>query len=388
MALFQPQILVLSNGYGEDVVGALLAQAFMRRQPDLKVAAFPTVDRGQAYERLDIPILGPRQVMPSGGLLMHSRDLFVEDLKAGFVSMTLRQLGALRRLGPNALVVVGDIYALLLSGLVQTRNRFQVQTLVSAHQRSEASRPNRYFMERIAYPERALMRHLLRHVYVRDGITETFLREKGLTHVSALGNPMLDAVNAEPIALHKKSFPNIALLPGTRRYAGDSLLMMLETLRHLPEATGLVAWAGDDLPAISQPWQAQVPAFKQEGLRVIFKNGRQNVFIYEGRFAEVLHSSHLALGTAGTANEQAAALGKPVVSFPVPPLYTETFLHNQKRLLADALTVAPAQPKKIAEALERLLQNPSQPALEGQQRMGEAGGAAAIVSDILSRLEL
>ena len=383
-----PNLIVLSNGYGEDAVGALLVEELLKQQPQMRVAAFPTVDRGHAYEKLNIPVLGPRRTMPSGGLLMHSRKLFVEDLKAGFFAMTLQQLNALRKLTPDALIVVGDIFALVLSSLIRTPNRFQVQTLVSAHHQGEPSgHANRYFMERIAYPERALMRHLVRHTYVRDKATENFLRSMGVQRASALGNPMLDAVRAKPIAEHGETYPNIALLPGTRRYAPEALLTMLETLTHEPGATGLVAWAGGNLPTFPESWTAQTPPLEREGLRLILEHKGQTVFVYEGRFAEVLHSSHIALGTAGTANEQAAALGKPVVTFAVPPLYTETFLLNQKRLLADALSIAPAQPEAIAEVLRQLLQNPERAAQAGQQRMGEAGGASRIVGDILSRLD-
>ena len=382
-----PNLIVLSNGYGEDSVGALLLEELLKQRPQMRVAAFPTVDRGRAYERLDIPILGPRQTMPSGGLLMHSKTLFIEDMRAGFLNMTLQQLSTLRKLTPDALIVIGDIFALLLSGLIRTPNRFQVQTLVSAHhQGKHSNHPNRYFMERIAYPERALMRHLVRHVYVRDKATESFLQAKGVGHVSARGNPMLDAVKAKPMPEHSESYPNIALLPGTRRYAPEALLTMLETLAHEPGATGLVAWAGGDLPTFPESWTAQTHPLEREGLRLILEREGQLVFIYEGRFAEVLHSSHIALGTAGTANEQAAALGKPVVTFAVPPLYSETFLLNQKRLLADALSIAPAQPETIAKVLRQLLQNPERAAQAGQQRMGEPGGAANIVRDILSRL--
>ena len=122
-----PQLIVLSNGYGEDAVGALLLEDLLRQRPELRMAAFPTVDKGHAYERLDIPILGPRQTMPSGGLLMHSKKLFIDDLRAGFISMTLRQLNTLRRLNPEALIVIGDIFALLLSSFIRTPHRFQVQ---------------------------------------------------------------------------------------------------------------------------------------------------------------------------------------------------------------------------------------------------------------------
>jgi len=78
----QPKTLtILSNGYGEDSIGSLLVSEFQLQNPKLKLQAFPTVDRGKSYENNQIDILGPRKVMPSGGLLMHSRELFLADMQ-------------------------------------------------------------------------------------------------------------------------------------------------------------------------------------------------------------------------------------------------------------------------------------------------------------------
>ncbi|MDZ7704783.1 MAG: hypothetical protein U5L04_09910 [Trueperaceae bacterium] len=103
------RITLLSNGHGEDVVGARLLRAFTERATDVTLQAYPTVDRGDAYESLGVPILGPRRVMPSGGLLFHHPALFWRDVRAGFVGMTGRQLRDLRRLDTDILVVVGDV---------------------------------------------------------------------------------------------------------------------------------------------------------------------------------------------------------------------------------------------------------------------------------------
>ena len=58
------RVTLLSNGHGEDVVGSLLARAFLALEPTLTVQAFPTVGTGAAYEALGIPILGPRRALP------------------------------------------------------------------------------------------------------------------------------------------------------------------------------------------------------------------------------------------------------------------------------------------------------------------------------------
>ena len=386
-------VTFLSNGHGEDASGALLAAELLRRRPNLRVSAFPTVDEGRAYEKLDIPILGPRRVMPSGGLLMHRYALFAQDLQAGFLSMTYQQVLELRRLRPDVLVVVGDLYALLLSSLVRTKARFLVQTLVSAHHfdsgraLEKLTHPNRLFMERIGGPERALMRRLARHVYVRDAATAAFLQSKGLGNVSALGNPSLDALAGEAMLEHADAPLRVALLPGTRSYAPAALTMMLSALAEVPEATGLVAWAGETLPPPPSPWILVHPP-NSEGLTAIYVHGEQKVHVYENRFADILHTAQLVLGTSGTANEQAAALGRPVVAFPVPPLYSAAFLRNQQRLLGAALRISEPQPAAIAAALRAFSENEVAQkcaAAAGTARLGEPGGTRAIVTDVLAR---
>ena len=391
-------VTFLSNGHGEDAVGALLAEELLRRRPDLQVQAFPTVDEGRAYDRLDIPVLGPRRVLPSGGLTMHSLELLLADLHAGFLAVTTDQIVALRRLETDVLVVVGDVYALSLASLVRTQTRFMVQTLVSAYHRGRPGEkfryPNRLFMERIGPLERSLMRRLTRHVYVRDAATAAFLKRTGLQRVSALGNPMLDGVAGAPMPEHgpeQGAAPVcVALLPGTRSYAPAALDTMLRALAHIPEATGVVAWAGGALPPPPPPWTLSVPPPNSEGLKTVFSHHEQKVYVYEGRFGDVLHTARIVLGTAGTANEQAAALGKGVVSFPVPPLYTSAFLRNQRRLLGDALTVTAPRPCSVAAALRTRLTDVKERVRTAgaAARLGAPGGTGAIVADLLTRAEL
>lgn len=389
----------LSNGYGEDVIGSRLA-AELRQLPEIDVRAYPTVDRGDAYEGV-CDILGQRQVMPSGGLLLHSWHLFVADLRAGFVGMTLRQLRDLAALKTDTLVVVGDAYALLLSHLVRCQQRFYVQPLVSAyHQPTTGSRANRLTMEQFTGVEQWLIRRLVTRMYVRDAFTAQTLQARGLSNVRFLGNPMVDKLEpSQPFSradLLSNTTPNapvIALLPGTRKYAHLTLQVMLEALCHYPESVGLLAWAAEDRPhVVGWCWQETAASrVSNNNVLGVLERGQQQVFVYRHRFADILHVADMALGTAGTAHEQAAARGVPVVSFPLPPHYTPAFLANQQRLLADALVVVEAEPEKIARALHSLWQDEvtrQQAVTVGQARMGKAGGTRAIVADMLMQLEI
>lgn len=386
------QVILVSNGHGEDAIGTLLASALKRHHTDLTITAYPTVDDGKVYERAGLPVLGPRRLMPSSGLLFHNLGLFVRDMRAGFIPMSVRQYQELGQLKADIVIVIGDAYGLLLGSRIKTNNLFYLQSLVSAYHREAKVRPqlNRYFMERVSLPERFMMRRAKR-VYVRDEATAVMLREQGVEHVSALGNPMLDALHGQ-VMVQYKTHPLVALLPGTRAYATKALETMMNAFTYLPFGTGLVAWAGAELPEAAG-WLAFNPdkAEADVGLEKIYRQSDKIIYVYKNRFADVLCTAQLVMGTAGTANEQAAALGKPVLSFPVPPLYSKTFLTNQQRLLADALTVVPSGEKIIADTLWELYTDRAryqQAARVGRLRMGRAGGSDAIARDILARSSL
>ena len=374
------KITILSNGYGEDRVGRVLAKEILEQNSKFQLQAYPLVDRGISYEGLAIPILGPRKIMPSGGLLLHDLKMFLSDIRAGFLQMTYKQLQDLKQLDTDILLVVGDVYALLLSQLITTKKRFYVQTLISAHHKHKKSSPNRFFMENYSFIERFLIKRTITKMYVRDVPTAEMLCKFGISRVFALGNPMLDDLSSDVLDMALTS-PVIALLPGSRSYAVDSLHIMVESLKHFPEATGIIAWSREELPII-KGWQHSLD--KSSNIS-IYSNQNQCIYLLK-QFSAVLNSADLVLGTSGTAHEQAAALGMPIVAFPLFPWYKNSFLANQKRLLADALTIASSCPKDIAQKLKILWQNKElykRASKMGKIRMGKAGGSLAIVENIL-----
>jgi len=386
-------LTILSNGYGEDSIGSLLVSEFQQQHPNLKLQAFPTVDKGTSYETNGISILGLRKVMPSGGLLMHSLELFLADIRAGFVQMTVQQLWQLRRTRTDVVLVVGDVYALGLSQLIRCKERYFVQSLVSRYHQlgDDEHKANRYIMENISKPERWLIKNTVQQMYVRDELTASWLHEQGLEHVQALGNPMLDALGTDKFETDFGNETIIALLPGTRDYALDSLIKMLQGLDELnilPNIQGLVPWArSENIPDV-QGWQKQKLAISEDGYLLSLTKDDKKVHFFKKRFAAVLHSSHLVLGTAGTAHEQAASLGLPIVSFTMPPFYNQAFLENQKRLLGDALLLCDSNSaESISSGLTNMLTGISWAIAEetGPKRMGQTGGSKKIVADILNR---
>lgn len=385
-------ILIISNGHGEDVVGARIGAELTRGGSGHSVLAFPLVGLGACYERAGVRVVGPRRDLPSGGLLMHSLPLFLEDIRSGFLSLTLSQAAFLAGMRVQAVITVGDIYGQALSSLVRARKRFVVQTLVSARhwQGGDLTSPNRLFMERITLLERLLMRGLAHRVYVRDVETERALRSLGVRAARYLGNPVVDGLEGSaPESL--MGLKTVVLLPGSRHYRVRSLERMLAAIRLLPSPAPsfAVAWTGTVPPPVPEGWAWSSASSPERGLVGELRCGATAVLVYSGRFADLLHAGRVVLGTAGTAHEQAAALARPVVTFPLPPDYSPAFIENQRRLLGNALLVAGESPAEIAAALASLLADPAraeQAGRQGQARMGPAGGSASIAADVLAAI--
>lgn len=405
--------LIVSNGHGEDQVGALLAHSLRALRPELELEALPLVGAGAAYDSIGVPCLGPRVELPSGGLTVHHPRAALADLRAGLVRTTLEQLRALRSQRPDRVLVVGDVYAHALSSLTPAP-RSVVQTLVSVWMDDGSHRVawQRAFMERIRWPERRLMRGRVLAVYARDEPTAAWLRQRGVRNARWLGNPMMDAVaGACPIAIPAERTV-VALLPGSRSYAVSSVRLMLAALQRLGPVLGLVAWThGPPAPVAGwQPTSRRVPGLLAAWRSTDVTSSRDapawhatasepagskapsesehgaEVWWLEGRFADVLASARAVLGTTGTAQEQAAGLGLPVVSFAVPPHLGHAFLRNQQRLLGPALRLVEADAETIARALRDTLadgEHRRAAARVGPARMGPPGAAARIAADLL-----
>jgi uncharacterized protein (TIGR03492 family) len=106
-------------------------------------------------------------------------------------------------------------------------------------------------------------------------------------------------------------------------------------------------------------------------------------------FADALLRASVVVGLAGTANEQAAGLGRPVVTFPGPGAqFGPAFLAMQHRLLGDA--VMPTRTwQEAAEAVLRLLGDGDERARRGaigRARMGPPGGTQRIAAALLEML--
>ncbi len=389
-------LLVVSGGHAEDAIGARL----LDHLPDEPALAFPLVGAGRAYARHPrVERVGPRWEPPSGGFPANSLQNLVADLRSGFLQSLVRQWATAQRLARDprirAVAAVGDAYALAVAWRASGFGRrplFHLQPQISYHYiagRSLLERlanPGQFLAEDYFFYERWLHRYL-RAVYVRDPASERRARALGMTKARFVGSLAMDMLGPPegplPVRLDR---PVLALLPGTRADVRVSLPLMVRTAERLPEFLPLVAW----VPPFEE---ARLP----EGYRLQVQSeahavalGGAGVHLIRGRFSAILHAARVALGTAGTANEQAVGLGVPVVAFPTPgPQYTRANARRQKRLLGDGLTLVEADPESLAQAVRRLAEEgPARRAAQaaGRERVWPPGALPRIACEIRATL--
>ncbi|SEJ59676.1 conserved hypothetical protein [Deinococcus reticulitermitis] len=397
-----PALLLISNGHAEDLIGAALGRELRARGAG-PLLALPLVGEGRAYASL-AEMAGPRLTLPSGGFPFGSLANLRADLQAGLVSASVGQWLAAIRQGSGArhVVVVGDTYALAVGALAarmmpgaSTRPRLpltHLQPLVSvlyaqgmtptAHLRElNALGANLFMPWELALGRRA------ERVYTRDAPSARHLALSGV-NAAYRGSFAMDILPPPERDLTplQTGAPALALLPGQRGDAATSLPLMLEAVRRLPELQAFVAWPREfsELPPLPG-WNVQI---RDEGTALASWD-QTPVWLLRNAFSAILHAAHLALGTAGTANEQAAGLGVPVVGFPTRgPQYVTGFAARQRRLLGVALTLTPPEAEAIAAAARTLLAGPArdQAVQEGRKRIGRAGALPQIAQELLARL--
>jgi uncharacterized protein (TIGR03492 family) len=395
------KVLFVSNGHGEDTLGARLAKELQHVKPNLDLEAVPIVGAGNPYEQLGIRVSGPRWSPPSGGFTFTSTARFLGDWRSGMRLKTHQQHWAVRRAKADLVIVVGDVYALGVTKLFAFKEAkpivFQVQPLVSRYyqdgmnSKDRFERLNRVTVDSFTAPELWLMNNMVRHVYARDARTASWLQELGVKHSSYLGNLMMDCLEPEldlQSVLNGK--PVLALLPGTRDDHQQSLPKMLEVAALLPDYQVFVA-LGQLNPLFELPagWVWAEPSFEQQLVSItrvaVHPNGTRVPVLSHG-FAALLHQAKVVLGTSGTGNEQAVGLGKPVIAFATKgPQYTLNFAQAQARLLGQGLTLLQQpSPEALVQAVRHADVLAARAA--GSERMGKAGAASRIAAHILSQI--
>ncbi|WP_267383421.1 lipid-A-disaccharide synthase-related protein [Cyanobacterium sp. uoEpiScrs1] len=390
------QVLFISNGTGEDLNASLILQSLIKIAPKTNIVAMALVGSGNAYQRLGISLIGPRQTLPSGGIFYTHFLNLVKDISSGLVGLTLRQIKSLLNYRQHCsfCVAVGDVFPVVMAYLT---NRPFVAFLVST---------SSYYEGRLRLPKLTLwclQSHRCLAVFTRDAFTAEDLQQQGMTKATFAGYPILDVLSPTDNNLNlNPKIPTIALLPGSRLpEALHNLTLQLkvcEAISELEIVQFRVPLVSDvmekDLKTIAknQGWQYQSPG--------IFSKTKQDKTIivecYWNAFADILQRCDLVLGMAGTAVEQAVGLGKPIVQLPgYGPQFTYSFADAQMRLLGISVKTVGTTPNNptlftdAAHTIQSILKNPQylEACLEnGRRRVGQKGGSDSLAYAIAQLL--
>lgn len=419
------RLLCLSNGHGEDDIGVKILLALAQRLPNLELAALPLVGTGQAYNQHQIPVIGPVQPMPSGGFIyMDGREL-ARDVQGGLLQLTWRQSQSIRQWvkqggrSPALGLAVGDIVPLVFAwwsglpyGFVGTaKSEYYLRDevgLLPQTQRDPWWSGLVGAKESVYFPwERWFMtQRRCRLVCPRDQITGDRLQQYKIPAYS-LGNPMMDGLESKtllPEALpHWENCMKVLLLPGSRvpeaydnwerilqavdsaqeQYSGRRLLFLAALAPHLdpdPFVQALVA----------QGWRSSLPpthAITPESQSYSRYSGFLQ--LSQTSYGDYLQFADLAIAMAGTATEQFAGLGKPIISLPGRgPQFTAQFAEAQTRLLGASVTLC-RYPGEVGLEIKKLISDPDRLHIIGQngrKRLGEPGAADRIAQQLCSLL--
>lgn len=376
------RVLFVSNGHGESAIAARIAREVAARSTAVALDHLQLVGSGRGDPVLRL--VGPQRSMPSGGLVaMGNVAALANDLRAGLGKLALAQAAFLRgaRNDYDVAVAVGDTYALALTLLARLPNVF-VGTAKSV-----------YVAPYGAF-ERTLLRRA-RRIFVRDEPTARQLRLEGVAAESP-GNVIADMIESDAPA--PPAGPWIGILPGSRNGAYADAVRLARVVRALSRRHGPAAALVSVAPNLDADRMAQAlsadgweAAEAPSGAFALY-DGEARLVGWTGALAALLHACRLVVGQAGTANEQAAALGLPVVTLEADGVERRVaggagwYRMRQRRLLGEALVTAPAEPYAAAEVVAGILADRSQyerMRAAGRERMGAPGGATAIAQAIL-----
>ena len=395
-------ILLLSNGHGEDLSGALIGRALQER--GLSVEALPLVGHGRAYEQAGIHRRGRTREYSTGGLGYTSALGRLTELVQGQVIYLLSRLLLLLRIARRyqLILVVGDVIPVMAAWL-SGRPTATYLVAYSSHYEGKL---------RLPWPcGPCLRQRRTRAIYSRDALTAADLTAQLQRPVHFLGNPFFDGALSPSEPLRGHPIQRLGLLPGSRLpEALHNLELMLRVLERLPEPLrpaerlGLhAALVGKLTPQEVAPlasrlgWKLQLEGDEQCSLQ----RGPLQLQLEWGRFAAVVQQCDLLLSMTGTAAEQCVGLGKPVLQLVGDgPQFTTNFAEAQRRLLGPGLFCASGAAGSeeqldgtaalLEQLLARLLNDSNwRAALQqlGRERIGSGGGAARMGADLHTHLD-
>jgi uncharacterized protein (TIGR03492 family) len=363
----QRSLLVISNGIGEDSVGAELVR---RLPPAIKAAAYPTLGTGAAYVGV-CEIVGPRAEIASAGSRV-AKGTVTKDVAGGLLGTVPPGLSFMRRVRNeyDRVLVIGDFIGVggcFLSGI---RNVVYVDVYKTGYGRPYLA------------VERWVIGRTCRAVFCRHPALAEGLRAGGVD-ARAAGNVMMDTIpraGLDVMALRTRPTA-VTLLPGSRGHTAANFALQVEALRRLPEALRpdvFLALAS----GVGAAELARAAGLAWDGRAMV---GDVTVQVARGALGDLVEASDVVLSQAGTATIQSLGLGRPVISFTRPGDRIKRH-RDESRLFGDARVLIRDDAGAIAEALAGLLENAPERQRRGtigRERIGGPGAIDEIIAALM-----
>ena len=396
------RILLLSNGHGEDLSGALIGLELQKLGHQLD--ALPLVGHGRAYAQAGLPLLGRTREYSTGGLGYTSLLARLTEVVQGQVLYLLGRLALLARVAHryDLILVVGDVIPVLAAWL-SGRPFATYLVAYSSHYEGRL---------RLPWPcGRCLQSRRSLRLYSRDQLTADDLSHQLQRPMLFAGNPFMDGSLGVHDTLPGAPLQRLGLLPGSRLpEAVQNLELMLQVLERLPEELRQTSRLGLHAALVGKLTPQEVaPVASGLGWRLHLdgeqrcrlQRGPLQLQLEWGRFAAVVQQCDLLLSMTGTAAEQCVGLGKPVLQLAGGgPQFTAGFAEAQRRLLGPGVFCAEGSlgseeqlrgtAQLVQTLLERLQREPSwhhELQQLGAQRIGSGGGAARMAADLHQLLQ-
>ncbi|MDP6834118.1 MAG: lipid-A-disaccharide synthase-related protein, partial [Prochlorococcaceae cyanobacterium ETNP1_MAG_9] len=245
-------VLVLSNGHGEDLIALRILQALHRLKPELKLEVISLVGEGRTFsnaiEERWLFKSGTSLRLPSGGFSNQSISGFIQDMFAGFLWVNFKNWSSVRSAAKDGsfIVAVGDLLPLFFAwssggnyafiGTPKsdyTWNTFKPTFLSDFYHSFKGTEWEPW--------EWSLMKaSRCKIVAVRDKLTARGLRKKNV-RVIAPGNPMMDGFLPVVHPINLKNFRRLILLCGSRMpEAMANFTRLLNAIEQIESKTPLI----------------------------------------------------------------------------------------------------------------------------------------------------
>ena len=364
-------ILCISNGHGEDLIACKIASANTTTSTSLHITGIPLVGTGHAYKQHRIPLIIQNPPFPSGGFIRSIKDL-LSDLKNGLLTHVFHQIKLIRKQSQknSITIAVGDIFCLIMASF----SKNTVYFIPTA--KSDTFMPHSFI-------ERFLIKRLAKKSFPRDlQTTHSFLKH----NLSAIyfGNPMMDNLRTTKKIITKNTHcPILGILPGSRQEAYKNCAFAMKVCEYLvtkqKDVTILCAFP-DTLNLETLISMTKWRASKHTLQTTLTSPTNTCSIIFTNEFLPTINQANCLIGLAGTANEQALFLNKPVVCFKgFGPQSTLKRFQEQRKLMGPLLNICHNRnPNDICEMLIPLLNQKKPPIKQNQPH-----ASAQILNDII-----